>query len=245
MKRILVMVLRLFWIAPYWFIKLCKMGKSENYSEEEKFAFLKMVTTRANRAGRVTIKVAGLERVPKENGFIFYPNHQGLYDVLAFLETCPKPFSVIMKKEVANVFLVKQVRLLLKGISLDRGDARSAVKVINQMAKEVKEGRNYIIFAEGTRSRQGNKTGDFKGGSFKAALYARCPIVPVALIDSFKPFDESHVKPVTMEIHYLEPILYEEYRGMKTPEIASMVKGRIDEEIASVLAARQEGRFME
>ena len=231
MKRIIMMVLRLFWIAPFWFIKLWRMGKSEKYSEEERFAFLKMVTVRANRAGRVTIVTRGLENLPRENGFIFYPNHQGLYDVLAFLETCPRPFSVVMKKEVANVFLVKQVRLLLKALPIDREDVRSSLKVINQMAKEVKEGRNYIIFAEGTRSRQGNKTGEFKGGSFKAAAYAKCPIVPVALIDSFRPFDEGSIRPVTMEIHYLEPIPYEAYKDLKTPEIARMVKERIDEEI--------------
>ena len=231
MKRIIMMVLRLFWIAPFWFLKLWRMGKSEKYSEEERFAFLKMVTVRANRAGRVTIVTRGLENLPRENGFIFYPNHQGLYDVLAFLETCPRPFSVVMKKEVANVFLVKQVRLLLKALPIDREDVRSSLKVINQMAKEVKEGRNYIIFAEGTRSRQGNKTGEFKGGSFKAAAYAKCPIVPVALIDSFRPFDEGSIRPVTMEIHYLEPIPYEAYKDLKTPEIARMVKERIDEEI--------------
>lgn len=231
MKRIMVMVLRLFWIAPFWFMKLCRMGKSDKYSEEERFAFLKKVTTRANRAGRVTIKTYGLENIPKGNGFIFYPNHQGLYDVLAFLETCPRPFSVVMKKEVANIFLVKQVRLLLKALPIDRNDVRSAMLVINQMAREVMAGRNYIIFAEGTRSRQGNKTGEFKGGSFKGAYYAKCPIVPVALIDSFRPFDEGHVRPVTMEIHYLEPIPYEVYRGLKTPQLASMVKERIDKEI--------------
>lgn len=65
---------------------------------------------------------------------------------------------------------------------------------------------------------------DFKGGSFKAATKAKCPIVPVALIDSFKPFDTNSIKPVTVQVHFLKPFEYEEYKDMKTTEIAAEVK---------------------
>ena len=69
--------------------------------------------------------------------------------------------------------------------------------------------------------------GTFKGGSFKAATKARCPIVPVALIDSFKPFDTNTIKPVTVQVHFLEPLLYDDYKDMKTTEIAALVEERI------------------
>ena len=99
------------------------------------------------------------------------------------------------------------------------------------MAEEVKEGRNYLIFAEGTRSRNGNEILDFKGGTFKSALRAKCPIVPVALIDCFKPFDISSIKRETVQVHFLEPIFYEQYIGMKSTEIAHLVHDRIQAEI--------------
>ena len=35
-----------------------------------------------------------------------------------------------------------------------------------------------ICFPESTRSKNGNQVQDFKGGSFKSATKARCPIVP-------------------------------------------------------------------
>lgn len=95
----------------------------------------------------------------------------------------------------------------------------------------MKEGRNYLIFAEGTRSRKGNQLLDFKGGSFKSAVKAQCPIVPVALIDSYKSFDTNSIKKLTVQVHFLEPIPYEKYQGMKTTEIAAMVKQRIEETI--------------
>ena len=52
----------------------------------------------------------------------------------------------------------------------------------------------------------GNKLLEFKGGSFKAATKAKCPIIPIALIDSFKPFDTNSIAPVTVQVHFLEPL---------------------------------------
>ena len=93
------------------------------------------------------------------------------------------------------------------------------------------EVEDYLIFAEGTRSKNGNKIGTFKGGSFKAATKAKCPIVPVALIDSFKPFDTNTIRPVTVQVHFMEPILYEDYKNMKTTEVAALVQERIQKRI--------------
>lgn len=241
MRRIVLMVLRLFYIAPYYVYRIWKFGKDKNSSFEEAYAYIKKVTKRANRAGRVTIESHGLENIPKEDGFIFFPNHQGLFDGLVFLESCPRPFSYITKKEARNVFLLKQVGDALGVIAIDREDIRQSMQVINQVAEEVKNGRNFLIFPEGTRSKLGNKLLDFKGGSFKSATKAKCPIVPCALIDSFKPFDEKSIKKVTVKLFYLPPLYYEEYKDMKTSEIAAEVKRRIEEEIAKQLGDELQG----
>ena len=102
------------------------------------------------------------------------------------------------------------------------------MQVIQTITEEVQKGRNFLIFAEGTRSKEGNKLLDFKGGSFKSAYKAKCPIVPCALIDAFKPFDENSVRAVTVKLKYLQPLYYDEYKDMKTTEIAAEVKKRIE-----------------
>ena len=119
----------------------------------------------------------------------------------------------------------------MKAYMLDRDDVRQAMKVIANVSKEVMDGRNYIIFAEGTRSKNGNEVQEFKGGSFKAATKAKCPIVPVALIDSFKPFDTNTISPVTVQVHFLEPLYYEDYKDMKTKEIAALVREKVERTI--------------
>lgn len=232
MKRILMMVFRNILLVPYMWIKLCYHASHvDKYTEEEHYKMLRYITYRANKGGNVIIDVHGQENIPKENGFMFFPNHQGMYDVLAIIDACPKPFSVVAKKEVANVPFLKQVFACMKAYMLDREDVRQAMEVIVNVTKEVKKGRNYLIFAEGTRSKKGNQIQDFKGGSFKSATKVRCPIVPVALIDSFKPFDTNSITPVTVQVHFLEPLLYEEYKDMKTNEIAETVKERIQNKI--------------
>ena len=205
----------------------------DKYTEEERNQLLREIVGYANRGGNVSIKATGVEHIPNKNGFIMYPNHQGMYDMLALIDVCPKPLSVVAKKEVANIPLLRSVFKVDKAIFIDREDVKQSMQVIIQVAKEVSKGRNFVIFPEGTRSKKGNIVGEFKGGSFKAAMKARAPIVPVALIDSFKPFDTKSLEKVTVQVHILEPLPYEEYKDMKTTEIAEEVKRRIIEKIES------------
>ena len=228
MKRILMMVLRNLYMVPYGWVRLCyRAAHVDKYSEEDMYAFLRWIDLHANRGGRVHIDAYGRENIPDKDGFMFFPNHQGLYDVLAIIEASPRPFSVVAKKEIAKIPFLKQIFACMKAFMLDRKDVRQAMQVIINVTKEVQKGRNYLIFAEGTRSKKGNHVGSFKGGSFKVATKARCPIVPVALIDSFKPFDTNTIKPVTVQVHFLKPLTYEEYKDMKTTEIAALVEERI------------------
>lgn len=229
MKRILFMVFRNILLVPFMWCKLCYYASHvDKYTEEQHYKMLTYIVLKANKGGRVHIDVHGAENLPKENGFMFFPNHQGLYDVLAIVEACPRPFSVVAKKEIGNIQFLKQVFSCMRAYLLDRDDVRQAMQVIVDVAKEVQNGRNYLIFAEGTRSKNGNQLRDFKGGSFKSATKAKCPIIPVALIDSYKPFDTNSIQPVTVQVHFLEPMLYEEYKDLKTNEIAAEVKRRIE-----------------
>ena len=232
MKRIILMVLRNLWYVPIGWAKLCWYASHvDDYTEEERYKILKEIDRRANRGGNIQIDAYGVENIPKENGFMFFPNHQGLYDVLAILEVCPVPFSVVAKQEIQNIPFLKQVFACMKAYFIDRDDIKQSMQMILNVTKEVKAGRNYLIFAEGTRSKLGNQLLEFKGGSFKAATKAKCPIVPVALIDSFKAFDTGSIKKQVVQVHFLEPISYEEYKDMKTTEIAAEVKKRIEDTI--------------
>ena len=232
MNRLALMVLRNFWRVPGAYIKLCRYAKHpENYSEEEKYAHIQYIMKRGVSSGNIDLKVYGQENIPKENGFLMYANHQGLFDVVAIAASCDKPWAAVLKKELCNLPLLKQLIACTKSFPMDRADIRQSMEVIISVAKEVKNGRNYLIFPEGTRSKNGNKMLEFHSGSFKCATKSKCPILPIAFLGSNKVFDQKGSKPVAMQIHYLEPIYYDEYKDMNTTELAAMVRGRIEDVI--------------
>ena len=235
MIRIAFMVLRSLLNLPYWLFHINQLCNIEKYDAATRYAYLHKLVPIVNRRGRVVIDCHGLENLPKETGYIMFPNHQGLFDALAFLETHKRPFVTVMKKEVKDTILLKQIIQLLQAEVIDREDIRQSMQVIMNMTKRVKTGENFLIFAEGTRSRNGNNLLEFKGGSFKSATNAKCPIVPVALIDSFKPFDTKSLRKLKVQIHYLKPLYYEDYKDMKSTEIAELVSSTIQNKINEVI----------
>ena len=228
MNRIVTMVLKNLWIVPGAWIKLCHYAKhTDEYPEKEKYHHIQYILKRAVSGGNIDLKVTGLENIPKENGFMLYSNHQGLFDVLAIAATCDNPLGAVLKKELYNIPFLHQIAICTKSFAMDREDVRQSLKVIQSVTEEVKSGRNYLIFPEGTRSKLGNQMLDFHGGSFRCATKSKCPVVPVALIDCFKVLDQKGSKPVSVQIHYLPHIPYEEYQNLKPAELAALVKERI------------------
>lgn len=232
MNRIVTMVLKNFPIAPGAWQKLCRYAKHpEKYSEEEMYRHIQYILKRAVRGGNIDLQVSGTENIPKEGGFMLYANHQGMFDVLAVAATCDIPVGAVLKKELYDIPFLHQVAICTRSFPMDREDVRQSLTVIQSVIREVKAGRNYLIFPEGTRSRNGNQMGQFHSGSFRCATKSKCPIVPVALVDSFKVLDQKGSKPVTVQIHYLKPICWEEYGNLKTTELAALVKERIAQAI--------------
>ena len=233
MNRIVTMVLKNLWVVPGAWFKLCDYTKrTDEVPEEEKYRHIQYILQRAVKGGNIDLQVTGLENIPQENGFMLYANHQGMFDVLAIAATCNNPIGAVLKKELYNVPFLHQIAVCTKSFAMDREDVRQSLTVIQNVIQEVKAGRNYLIFPEGTRSKLGNEMLEFHGGSFRCATKSKCPIVPIALVDSFKVLDQKGSKPVTVQLHYLKPICYEEYKDLKTTELADLVKSRIAEKIA-------------
>lgn len=232
MNRIVTMVLKNFPIVPGAWQKLCRYAKHpEKYSEEEMYRHIQYILKRAVRGGNIDLQVSGTENIPQKGGFMLYANHQGMFDVLAVAATCDIPVGAVLKKELYDIPFLHQVAICTRSFPMDREDVRQSLTVIQSVIREVKAGRNYLIFPEGTRSRNGNQMGQFHSGSFRCATRSKCPIVPVALVDSFKVLDQKGSKPVTVQIHYLKPICWEEYGNLKTTELAALVKERIAQAI--------------
>ncbi len=169
-----------------------------------------------------------------------YSNHQGRYDALGIFIAHKKPCSFVVDKERSQVTILNQITILTDAKRLDKNDIKNQVTVIQEVADEVAHGRKILIFPEGGYGPHvtDNEVHEFMPGSFKAALKAKRPIVPIALVDSYKVFEKNSLRKVYTETHFLKAIPYEEFKDMNTIELSQEVRRRIEDKIKEVLANR-------
>lgn len=216
-----------------------------DYTEEDRYAFIKKYAVTLKNNARIETIGSGYENLPKEGGYILYPNHQGKYDAVGIIIEHEKPCTVVMEAKRSHLPLATQLMTVLNGTRLDRSSPRAQVESFNKIIENVKSGKRYILFPEGGYNLQDFRKGinclkEFKSGSFKCAMRSKCPVVPVALVDSWKPFGQNSLRKVTTQVHFLPPICYEEYKDMTSRELAEAVRSRIEQKIQSVAAASQE-----
>lgn len=235
-------MLRLFYVClislPFIIYYLWKIGYIERhswkYNEWDRYKIARRMIGIMKRNGFIRTKVYGADKLPESGGYVMYANHQGKYDSLGIIGAHQKPCTVMMDEKRSHLILADQFITLLKGARLDKTSMNSQLKTILNVITEVKNGRRYIIFPEGGYYHNRNNVHDFLPGAFKCAMKAHSPIVPVALIDSYKPFELNSLKPVTTQVHFLEPIYYEDYKELSTWEVSEMVRNQIMDTINKV-----------
>lgn len=236
MNRLVLVVAKNILKVPSMWFKLRKYAKhTDDYSFEEKYKHIRYILKHVIPSGNIELEVTGVENIPSEDGFLLCGNHQGIFDIIAIVHTFERPLATVLKQELDSIPFLHEVVQCTKSYPMDRDDVRQSMKVIMGVTKEIQEGRNFLIFPEGTRSKLGNQMLEFHGGTFKCVTKSKCPIVPFALIDSYKVLDEKGSKPVKVQLHYMQPIYYDEYKDMTTTEVAAMVRGRIEEVIQANL----------
>ncbi len=229
-----LIVRKLFWFAGVIY-KMRKLAKDRGQTEQSTYDYLRNVVEVMKKASHVRTEVHGLENLPEEGGYVMYPNHQGKYDAYSIVTVHEKPCTVVMDKAKSYDLFINQVIDLVNGKRLDKEDVRQSLGIIQEVTKEVQQGRRYIIFPEGEYDKdKKNSLRDFKAGCFKASLKSKTPVVPVVLIDSYKAWNSSCFGTVITQVYFLESIPYEEYKDMKTSQIAALVRERIQEKINEV-----------
>jgi len=219
--------------------KMRFMTDNEQFSDEDRYGYLKYIVGLMQKTSFIRTKAYGVENLPKEGGYVMYPNHQGRYDAYGIVSAHEKPCTVVMDNKKSYIIFIREIIDMLKGKRLDKKDVRQGFSVMNEVAEEVKQGRRYIIFPEGFYDdTKKNTLIDFKAGCFKCSVKSKTPIVPVVLIDSYKPYNSNCLGMITTQVHFLEPIPFEEYQCMKTLQIAALVKERIQNKLDELCTDR-------
>jgi 1-acyl-sn-glycerol-3-phosphate acyltransferase len=137
-------------------------------------------------ASGTRLEVEGQENIDPDRSYVAVANHLSVFDIMACLLALPLPIRFLAKKELFRVPVLAQGMRMVGMIEVDR-EARGAVHSdVNRQSKElIDKGRSLIIYAEGTRPRNGVMK-PFKKGAFTMAISTQLPVLPLSLHGSYQ-----------------------------------------------------------
>lgn len=169
------------------------------------------------------VEFRGLEHIPKGAGMIA-SKHQSFLETFALLCVVPD-FTFVHKRELG---LLPFFGWYLKGteqISIDRTRRSAALNEVAKASRKIfAEGRQLIIFPEGTRQPIGGAP-QYKAGAAFVQAETGVVCVPVALNSGlFWPRRQFRRYPGTIVIEFLEPIA----PGLRKGEFMKLLQERIE-----------------
>jgi len=133
------------------------------------------------RAAGIQVEVTGLEHVPPGVSCIFISNHVSNLDPPVLFPVLPGMSSVLLKKSLMRIPLLGTAMRMGKFVPVERGNQRDSARAsVAAAADALRSGLHILIFAEGTRSRDG-RLAAFKRGPFFLAEETGAPVVPIAI----------------------------------------------------------------
>ncbi len=132
-------------------------------------------------ASGTRLEIEGQEHIDPERSYVVVANHLSALDIMACFLAVPLPIRYLAKKELFSIPVLAQGMRAVGIIEVDR-EARSAVHgKVNRQAKQLLEKqRSLIIYAEGTRPRDGSMK-PFKKGAFTMAISGGLPVLPLSI----------------------------------------------------------------
>lgn len=111
---------------------------------------------------------------------VFVVNHQSMLDIPVVLSQVPVNLRFVSKHVLAWVPLLNLYMWRTRMIFVNRSDPARAYASLDRGAERIRDGVSVVVFAEGTRSRDGHLR-PLKRGAFRLARTAGVPVVPLAV----------------------------------------------------------------
>jgi 1-acyl-sn-glycerol-3-phosphate acyltransferase len=133
------------------------------------------------RTAGIRVVAEGLDRLPRDGAFVYVSNHLSLADTPLMAGWLPTSFRFLAKESLMRVPIIGGHLRRGGHIPVERDDARAAVRSLARAEKLLRDARiSVLVFAEGTRSRDGDLQ-VFKAGAAHLAIKSGAPVVPIAV----------------------------------------------------------------
>jgi 1-acyl-sn-glycerol-3-phosphate acyltransferase len=182
----------------------------------------------ALKTAGIRYTVIGKENVPAQRAVVFCANHQSNVDPPVLFETLHRRLHILYKAELRKLPVLGRVFEVGGFVAVQRDNRDAAFASIERAAASIRQGNSFLIFPEGTRSKN-DELLPFKKGGLVMALRAQAPIVPVAVMGGRAAMQKGSavVRPVHVTVRIGEPIETEGMSADDRDALIELVRGRI------------------
>ena len=173
------------------------------------------------------LRIIGENNVPKKGPFIIAPNHQSFLDgpiVVSGLscKTLKNTYFYATEEHVKHPvlkFMAKRNNVIL----MEKSNLKNSILKLSEV---LKQGKNVIIFPEGSRTYDGDMV-PFKKTFAILSKELNVPVVPVCIRGAYGvlPRGSKWIKPKKIEVEYLKPVMPE--NGDTYESVSDKVRERI------------------
>jgi 1-acyl-sn-glycerol-3-phosphate acyltransferase len=174
----------------------------------------------------VKVEVIGLENINPDENYVYVANHCSGFDIPVVMASIPGQMRIVFKKELTKIPLFGWQLRIGPYILIDRENPAKAMESLEIAKKKMEKGASVLLFAEGTRSQDGNIQ-PFKRGAFTLATRSGKKIVPLTIKGTFEilPKKKFRIRPGTVKL-FIDPPIEHDGSIDKKSELELMEKVR-------------------
>jgi 1-acyl-sn-glycerol-3-phosphate acyltransferase len=189
----------------------------------------------------VSVTVAGIERLDDKLTYVFTPNHQSLIEVPLLVTFLKHNVAYLAKKELFRYPIFGYGLKVIGAVPVDRSNKQAALESARKATENLRQGKSYVVYPEGTRSPDGLLQ-RFKKGAFLMAIEAGVPVVPITISGStaVMPKGRLAVNPATVRMTVHEPIPTRGRPPGNVDELMEVTRQRILSELSEAGQDRRE-----
>lgn len=179
------------------------------------------------------VRFEGLNYLDDRGPCVIVANHQSMGDILVIFGLA-RHFKWVSKAAVFRVPFIGWNMRLNGYVALERGSKRSVAAMLAACRRHLRRGSSIAMFAEGTRSRDGELL-PFRPGPFRLAISTQVPVVPVIIDGTKDALPKSgwvlrNRKPLLVRVRVLEPVPCDA-AGKSAGALAGLVRERMRDEL--------------
>jgi 1-acyl-sn-glycerol-3-phosphate acyltransferase len=152
------------------------IGPSGRRADEAAKSWCRLALTMCGVRPRVT----GIEHLDGLGAAILASNHASYIDSVVLMATIPTDFRFLAKRRLANYPVIGTVIRRVGHVTIEKATVAQQLSGADVLARLLREGRQMLVFPEGTFLRPPELL-PFRLGAFKAAVDTGRPVVPIAL----------------------------------------------------------------